>query len=136
MLAKYFENLQKFRFSTDANLFDPLAAHRKVGGHPPPRPPLPGPSPNLYEMAALTSELDTQQVGQPGQPDRTTIYLYLSIYIYLYIYELSIYIFLSMNYLSISIFVILSLNLSSSRLTLPPPVFPIKTVFFHSQMFQ
>ena len=46
------------RFSSDPNLFDPLAAHRKVGA---PRPPL-TPTPNLYEMAALTSELDTMQI--------------------------------------------------------------------------
>ena len=51
------------RFGADPNIsggFDPLAMHRKMG----PRLPLGpiAPTPNLYEMAALTSELDTQAI--------------------------------------------------------------------------
>ena len=45
------------RFSSDP--FDPLAAHRKLGQRAPLGPLAPT-GPNLYEVAALTSELDTQ----------------------------------------------------------------------------
>ena len=50
------------RFGADPNIggFDPLAVHRKMGPRPP-LGPIP-PSPNLYEMAALTSELDTHAI--------------------------------------------------------------------------
>ena len=56
------------RFGTDPNLtdrpgplLDPLAAHRKMMSQRPPGfPPAVGPS--LYEMAALTNELDTQAI--------------------------------------------------------------------------
>ena len=58
-------------YSLPGAIFDPLAAHRKMGGGGPPRtlPPTGGPNgptgpgmPNLYEMAALTTEMDTQAV--------------------------------------------------------------------------
>jgi hypothetical protein len=48
-----------------ALLPDSLAAHRKLtaaGPQPPARAPPLSPTPSLYEMAALTSELDTQVV--------------------------------------------------------------------------
>ena len=56
------------RFGADPNLsagFDPLAAHRKMGPRLPQAaaalgPLVSGPTPNLFEMAALTTELDTQ----------------------------------------------------------------------------
>lgn len=56
------------RFGSDPNLsqspqplLDPLAAHRKMMSiRPPGFPPTSGPS--LYEMAALTNELDTQTI--------------------------------------------------------------------------
>merc|ERR1719232_2266052 len=44
-------------------LLDPLAAHRKMLGiRPPAFPPTSSASPSLYEMAALTSELDTNLI--------------------------------------------------------------------------
>merc|ERR1719270_2988774 len=61
------------RFGSDPNLsqpgspasalLDPLAAHRKMLGiRPPAFPPTSSASPSLYEMAALTSELDTNLI--------------------------------------------------------------------------